>query len=60
MSSQKNVLDARIEQGTTLTRPTPNHLIFVWHDLSFLKIFCVSFSVCVCKLFFVKDFSGAT
>ena len=42
MSSQKNVPDARIELGTTLTRPAHYHLIFVWQGLSFLKIFLVN------------------
>ena len=41
MSSQKNVPDAKIELGTTSTRPALYHLIFVWQGLSFLKIFLV-------------------
>ena len=42
MSSQKNVPDARIELGTTFTRPALYHLIFVWQGLSFLKIFSLA------------------
>ena len=45
MSSQKNVPDARIELGTTLTRPVLYHLIFFWQGLSFLKIFLVSYDI---------------
>ena len=30
ISSRKNVPDAMIELGTTLTRPALYHLIFVW------------------------------